>query len=205
MRVQCFSAAVGRSRRSILITIITISLGAIECYWNIHYTQRYPTGRPTQPRRCDLLWSDPDDRCGWGISPRGARFESSWKHAWTRLDPVIFCGLIGNSWALGIYWIYVLCREGMGLSENRLLQWSNRYIYIWLYIIISPLKYTTMFEVSPVFRQIYNIARRTSREPTWLVSVTWVDCSSFLSKGQWSSWVLSNFFSWVTEKRHQTA
>ncbi|KAI8555682.1 hypothetical protein RHMOL_Rhmol05G0192500 [Rhododendron molle] len=21
---------------------------------------------------CDLLWSDPDDRCGWGISPRGA-------------------------------------------------------------------------------------------------------------------------------------
>jgi serine/threonine-protein phosphatase 2A catalytic subunit len=23
---------------------------------------------------CDLLWSDPDDRCGWGISPRGAGF-----------------------------------------------------------------------------------------------------------------------------------
>ena len=22
--------------------------------------------------RCDLLWSDPDDRCGWGISPRGS-------------------------------------------------------------------------------------------------------------------------------------
>lgn len=21
---------------------------------------------------CDLLWSDPDDRCGWGISSRGA-------------------------------------------------------------------------------------------------------------------------------------
>lgn len=21
---------------------------------------------------CDLLWSDPDDRSGWGISPRGA-------------------------------------------------------------------------------------------------------------------------------------
>ena len=21
---------------------------------------------------CDLLWSDPDDRAGWGISPRGA-------------------------------------------------------------------------------------------------------------------------------------
>ena len=25
---------------------------------------------PKSPR-CDLLWSDPDDRCGWGISPRG--------------------------------------------------------------------------------------------------------------------------------------
>jgi len=23
---------------------------------------------------CDLLWSDPDDRHGWGISPRGAGF-----------------------------------------------------------------------------------------------------------------------------------
>mmetsp|Transcript_17004 Transcript_17004/g.38271 ORF Transcript_17004/g.38271 Transcript_17004/m.38271 type:complete len:165 (+) Transcript_17004:673-1167(+) len=23
---------------------------------------------------CDLLWSDPDDRVGWGISPRGAGF-----------------------------------------------------------------------------------------------------------------------------------
>ena len=22
----------------------------------------------------DLLWSDPDDRCGWGLSPRGAGF-----------------------------------------------------------------------------------------------------------------------------------
>ena len=23
---------------------------------------------------CDLLWSDPDDRRGWGISPRGAGY-----------------------------------------------------------------------------------------------------------------------------------
>ena len=23
---------------------------------------------------CDLLWSDPDERNGWGISPRGAGF-----------------------------------------------------------------------------------------------------------------------------------
>eukprot|EP00958_Prasinococcus_capsulatus_P019529 scaffold2419_cov362-Prasinococcus_capsulatus_cf.AAC.1 len=23
---------------------------------------------------CDLVWSDPDDRCGWGMSPRGAGY-----------------------------------------------------------------------------------------------------------------------------------
>ena len=23
---------------------------------------------------CDLIWSDPDDRNGWGVSPRGAGF-----------------------------------------------------------------------------------------------------------------------------------
>ena len=23
---------------------------------------------------CDLVWSDPDDRTGWGISPRGAGY-----------------------------------------------------------------------------------------------------------------------------------
>jgi serine/threonine-protein phosphatase 2A catalytic subunit len=26
---------------------------------------------PHEGPMCDLLWSDPDDRCGWGISPRG--------------------------------------------------------------------------------------------------------------------------------------
>ena len=27
---------------------------------------------PHEGPMCDLLWSDPDDRSGWGISPRGA-------------------------------------------------------------------------------------------------------------------------------------
>ncbi|MBA0566359.1 hypothetical protein Golob_011184 [Gossypium lobatum] len=27
---------------------------------------------------CDLLWSDPDDQCGWGISPRGAGYTFGW-------------------------------------------------------------------------------------------------------------------------------
>lgn len=29
---------------------------------------------PHEGAMCDLLWSDPDDRHGWGISPRGAGF-----------------------------------------------------------------------------------------------------------------------------------
>lgn len=28
----------------------------------------------SQGPMCDLLWSDPDERGGWGISPRGAGF-----------------------------------------------------------------------------------------------------------------------------------
>ncbi|KAJ3615632.1 hypothetical protein Zmor_012414 [Zophobas morio] len=29
---------------------------------------------PHEGPMCDLLWSDPDDRCGWGMSPRGAGY-----------------------------------------------------------------------------------------------------------------------------------
>ncbi|KAL2552287.1 Serine/threonine-protein phosphatase PP2A-4 catalytic subunit [Forsythia ovata] len=29
---------------------------------------------PHEGPMCDMLWSDPDDRCGWGISPRGAGY-----------------------------------------------------------------------------------------------------------------------------------
>ena len=29
---------------------------------------------PHEGAMCDLLWSDPDDRSGWGISPRGAGY-----------------------------------------------------------------------------------------------------------------------------------
>eukprot|EP00826_Nyctotherus_ovalis_P053213 TRINITY_DN687_c0_g2_i3.p1 TRINITY_DN687_c0_g2~~TRINITY_DN687_c0_g2_i3.p1 ORF type:complete len:314 (-),score=89.99 TRINITY_DN687_c0_g2_i3:61-1002(-) len=29
---------------------------------------------PNEGAMCDLLWSDPDDRTGWGISPRGAGY-----------------------------------------------------------------------------------------------------------------------------------
>lgn len=29
---------------------------------------------PHEGPMCDLLWSDPDERSGWGISPRGAGY-----------------------------------------------------------------------------------------------------------------------------------
>ena len=29
---------------------------------------------PHEGPMCDLVWSDPDERCGWGISPRGAGY-----------------------------------------------------------------------------------------------------------------------------------
>lgn len=38
-------------------------------YWNI-----WPKAKNLCRPICDLLWSDPDDRCGWGISPRGAGY-----------------------------------------------------------------------------------------------------------------------------------
>lgn len=34
----------------------------------------YPHILSFQGPMCDLLWSDPDDRGGWGISPRGAGY-----------------------------------------------------------------------------------------------------------------------------------
>merc|ERR1711933_551970 len=38
--------------------------------WKLDRVQEVPHEGPM----CDLLWSDPDDRCGWGISPRGAGY-----------------------------------------------------------------------------------------------------------------------------------
>lgn len=39
---------------------------------------------PHEGPMCDLLWSDPDDRMGWGISPRGAGYTYGqvWHAAW---------------------------------------------------------------------------------------------------------------------------
>jgi len=46
------------------------SLDTLEHIRELGRTQEVPHEGPM----CDLLWSDPDDWCGWGISPRGAGY-----------------------------------------------------------------------------------------------------------------------------------
>lgn len=40
----------------------------------VQYTEEHLFAFLFQGPMCDLLWSDPDDRGGWGISPRGAGY-----------------------------------------------------------------------------------------------------------------------------------
>lgn len=46
------------------------SIDSLDQIRNLDRVQEVPHEGPM----CDLLWSDPDDRCGWGISPRGAGY-----------------------------------------------------------------------------------------------------------------------------------
>ena len=46
---------------------------------------------PHEGPMCGLLWSDPDDRCGWGISPRGAGYTFSQVSPLPSLYLVEFC------------------------------------------------------------------------------------------------------------------
>jgi len=41
-------------------------------YFLLQFMKYFPN--VLQGPMCDLLWSDPDDRGGWGISPRGAGY-----------------------------------------------------------------------------------------------------------------------------------
>ena len=58
------------------------TLSSIECHdvftdlkqWCIHTSMSDLFVLVIQGPMCDLLWSDPDDRGGWGISPRGAGY-----------------------------------------------------------------------------------------------------------------------------------
>ena len=43
---------------------------AIVANWKDDEAEEIPHEGPM----CDLLWSDPDDRCGFNVSPRGAGF-----------------------------------------------------------------------------------------------------------------------------------
>jgi serine/threonine-protein phosphatase 2A catalytic subunit len=46
------------------------SLDTVDHIQQLNRLQEIPHEGPM----CDLVWSDPDDRCGWGISPRGAGY-----------------------------------------------------------------------------------------------------------------------------------
>lgn len=46
---------------------------ALETLDSIRHIDRYQEV-PHEGAMCDLLWSDPDERSGWGISPRGAGY-----------------------------------------------------------------------------------------------------------------------------------
>lgn len=46
------------------------SIDTLDCIRTLDRMQEVPHEGPM----CDLLWSDPDDRGGWGISPRGAGY-----------------------------------------------------------------------------------------------------------------------------------
>jgi diadenosine tetraphosphatase ApaH/serine/threonine PP2A family protein phosphatase len=46
---------------------------SIDTLDNIRAIDRFQE-TPHEGAMCDLLWSDPDDRSGWGISPRGAGY-----------------------------------------------------------------------------------------------------------------------------------
>ncbi|KHG12186.1 Serine/threonine-protein phosphatase PP2A catalytic subunit [Gossypium arboreum] len=50
--------------------LIVLSIETVDNIRNFDRVQEVPHEGPM----CDLLWSDPDDRCGWGISPRGAGY-----------------------------------------------------------------------------------------------------------------------------------
>ena len=45
----------------------------LQRHWK-EYMERVSVQVPHEGPMCDLLWSDPDDRSGWGISPRGAGY-----------------------------------------------------------------------------------------------------------------------------------
>jgi serine/threonine-protein phosphatase 2A catalytic subunit len=79
---------------------------------------------------CDLLWSDPDDRCGWGISPRGAgyTFGQDISEAFSkcllhlRLGPVLM--IDHNNGLTLVARAHQLVMEGFSYVQSGLL-WGN--------------------------------------------------------------------------------
>lgn len=49
---------------------LSLSIDTLDQVRDLDRIQEIPHEGPM----CDLVWSDPDDRLGWGISPRGAGY-----------------------------------------------------------------------------------------------------------------------------------
>ena len=60
---------------------------------------------PHEGPMCDLLWSDPDDRGGWGISPRGAGY------TFGQVSSSAVCELINNEEEQALCWNRALFLE----------------------------------------------------------------------------------------------
>lgn len=70
---------------------------------------------------CDLLWSDPDDRCGWGISPRGAGYT---------FGQDISEAFNHNNGLTLVARAHQLVMEGMYSSYQLLLLWLSQLFHI---------------------------------------------------------------------------
>eukprot|EP01126_Amoeba_proteus_P062591 TRINITY_DN8530_c0_g2_i3.p2 TRINITY_DN8530_c0_g2~~TRINITY_DN8530_c0_g2_i3.p2 ORF type:complete len:162 (-),score=21.42 TRINITY_DN8530_c0_g2_i3:161-646(-) len=57
---------------------------------------------------CDLIWSDPDDRVGWGVSPRGAgyTFGSSITEQWNHANNLVLTARAHQLVMEGFQWTH---------------------------------------------------------------------------------------------------
>lgn len=79
LSMPCFFCAFGPLELSLTYLLqppnLSSYLGSRLCsqFVSVVLTPCFPKV-PHEGPMCDLLWSDPDDRVGWGISPRGAGY-----------------------------------------------------------------------------------------------------------------------------------
>lgn len=117
---------------------------------------------PHEGPMCDLLWSDPDDRCGWGISPRGAGYTfgqvfnffcyafllSSWKwrfQSWFPVIPDLYGAPFNLISLLKMFWQDI--SEQFNHANNlKLIARAHQLVmegYNWGHVFIYPLFFVT--------------------------------------------------------------